>query len=249
MASIKRFIVTAVVMVLAFSVIIGCGRAVVAESAESVMPPGVQVVAYDNNVDYMKLMIQCAEHNTDYSMMLGAIYEAQRNLKIEHMNLGEYNKTNYFVTLDGMLVQNQLIPGNTSYEKCYTEADAIMIAKLMYGEGRGTYSKTELSCIAWTVLNRVDAGYGTIAEVVTAPNQFAYSPRFPTVSDYKYDLVELATDVLDRWSMEKAGMTDVGRTLPSNYLYYGGDGKHNYFRTEWKGGTRWNYSLPSPYEN
>ena len=247
MASIKRFVMSAIVMSVVFSAIIGCGKATVVEPTESVMPPGVQIVAYDASVDYMKLMIQCAEHNTDYSMMMGAIYEAQRNLKIESMGLGTYNQTHYFVTLDGLLVQNQIIPGKSTYEKCYTEADATMLAKVLYLEGRGTYSKTELSCIAWTVLNRVDAGYGTIREVITAPNQFAYKASAPTVSDYGYDLVELATDVLDRWSMERAGMTDVGRTLPNNYLYYGGDGKHNYFRTEWKGGTRWDYSLPTSY--
>lgn len=244
----KRLISTLLTVVALGAVMAACSSVAAVETTESVMPPGVQIVAYDPTVDYMKLMMQCAEHNTDYSMMIGAIYEAQRNLKIERMGLGDYNQTHYFVTLDGLLVQNQIIPGKATYEKCYTEADAVMLAKVLFLEGRGTYSKTELSCIVWTVLNRVDAGYGTIAEVVTAPNQFAYSVSAPTMGDYGYDLVELATDVLDRWSMEKAGMTDVGRTLPSNYLYYGGDGKHNYFRTEYRGGVRWDYSLQSPYE-
>lgn len=40
----------------------------------------------------------------------------------------------------------------------------------------------------------------------------------------------------------------VGRVLPKEYLYFSGDGIRNTFRTQYKGGTRWNWSLPSPYE-
>ena len=44
------------------------------------------------------------------------------------------------------------------YTKRYTETDAVMIAKTMYNEARGISSKTEIACIGWTALNRVDAG-------------------------------------------------------------------------------------------
>ena len=54
---------------------------------------------------------------------------------------------------------------------------------------------------------------------------------------------------IHRWSRKKAGKTIVGRVLPKAYKWYAGDGKHNYFRNQYQGGTRWNYSLPSPYEN
>lgn len=141
-----------------------------------------------------------------------------------------------------------------TYQKLYSSADAVMIARTMFNESRGIQSKTEIACIGWTALNRVDAGSkagfrDTIAGVLTQPNQFAYSAGAPTTSDYGYNLVELATDVLDRWSREKAGQTNVGRVLPRDYMWYAGDGKHNYFRNKYQGGTRWNYSLPSPYEN
>lgn len=214
---------------------------------ESVAPPGIQAVAYDSSVDYMELMIKCAEKDTEYSMMVGALYEEQRNMKIDQLGL-DCEKTNYFTTFDGVAVRNLLVNGEGEIKKCYTDGDAIMLARVMYGEGRGIRSKTELSCIAWTVLNRVDAGMGSIAGVITAPNQFAYSRMSPTISDYDYDLVELAIDVLDRWSAEKAGEVSVGRTLPGNYLWYSGDGQHNYFRTQYRGGNVWNYSLASPYD-
>lgn len=133
------------------------------------------------------------------------------------------------------------------YTKRYTQNDAIMMARVMFLEARGVKSKTEIACIGWTILNRVDAGYGSISKVITAPAQFAYSASARTTSDYGYDLVALATDVLDRWSREKAGQSNVGRVLPKNYLWYAGDGKHNYFRNAYKNGRRWDYSLPSPY--
>ena len=133
------------------------------------------------------------------------------------------------------------------YTKLYTQTDAIMMARVMFLEARGVKSKTEIACIGWTILNRVDAGYGSISAVITSPNQFAYSASASTTSDYGYDLVALATDVLDRWSREKAGQTNVGRVLPSSYKWYAGDGKHNYFRNAYKNGRRWDYSLPSPY--
>lgn len=135
------------------------------------------------------------------------------------------------------------------YTKRYTSTDAVMMARVMFLEARGIKSKTEIACVGWTILNRVDAGYGSIQKVITAPNQFAYRASASTTSDYGYDLIALATDVLNRWSREKAGQAAVGRVLPKGYLWYAGDGKHNYFRNQYKGGTRWNYSLPSPYES
>ena len=131
-----------------------------------------------------------------------------------------------------------------SYQKKYDSDDAVMMARTMWNESRGIQSKTEIACIGWTALNRVDAGAAagfrdTLSGVLTQANQFAYTASAPTTSDYGYNLVELATDVLDRWSREKAGQTNVGRVLPKAYKWYAGD----------QGGTRWNYSLPSPYEN
>lgn len=129
----------------------------------------------------------------------------------------------------------------------YTEQDVTLLAKVAFCEARGIKSKTEIACVMWTILNRYDNGYGTIQAIVTAPSQFAYYSSAPTVSGYGYDLVALAQDVLYRWSKEKNGIADVGRVLPKEYLYFTGDGDHNYFRN--KASKRWNYSLPSPYEN
>lgn len=140
-----------------------------------------------------------------------------------------------------------------AFTKRYTKSDATIIAKIMYGEARGIKSKTEIACIGWCILNRVDAGMGkNIQSVALAANQFYYKAGAPTVSDHGYDLVALATDVLDRWSREKAGQTNVGRVLPKQYKWYAGDGSHNWFYPSWpcKRAQRWNFkSVNSPYPN
>lgn len=140
-----------------------------------------------------------------------------------------------------------------TFTKRYTKSDATIIAKIMYGEARGIKSKTEIACIAWCILNRVDAGMGkNIQSVALAANQFYYKAGAPTVSDHGYDLVALATDVLDRWSREKAGQSNVGRVLPKQYKWYAGDGSHNWFYPSWpcKRAQRWNFkSVSSPYPN
>ena len=45
------------------------------------------------------------------------------------------------------------------------------------------------------------------------------------------------------------GQVEVGRVLPADYLWFSGDSKRNHFRNAYKGGTVWDWSLPSPYED
>lgn len=128
----------------------------------------------------------------------------------------------------------------------YTEQDAIDIAKVLYRECGGVPSKTEQACVAWTILNSVDHNNSTIYSDIRVPNRYVFVENTPV----RPDLLELSYDVLERWSREKRGETDVGRVLPKDYLYFVGDGKHNYFRNKFRGDYQvWDYSLESPYEN
>ena len=132
------------------------------------------------------------------------------------------------------------------YTMYYEESDIIMLAKLMYQECGGIPSDTEKACVVWTVLNRVDEYGGTIYEVVTAKNQFAYYDDRP-VDDVLY---QLAKDVLTRWNNERNGEENVGRVLPHDYLWFSGDGEHNHFRNAYKGQfSIWDYRLETPYES
>lgn len=128
---------------------------------------------------------------------------------------------------------------------------ATMIAKVLYGEARGIKSYTEIACVAWTILNRIDVGYNsTIYGAVTARYQFAYNASNPTVGDYEQDFLAIAHDVILRWEREHDGETNVGRVLPKDYLWFGGHSGHNWFRNVYDNFYNlWDYSLPSPYEN
>lgn len=138
-------------------------------------------------------------------------------------------------------------PTPTPEIKYYTEDEVIMVAKVLYDECRGIASDTEKACVAWTICNRVDAGYAsTISGVIKSPNQFAYRSSAPVWDE----LYALAQDVLTRWNHEKNGMLNVGRVLPSDYLWYSGDGYHNWFRNHYKAAYGyWDYSIESPYES
>lgn len=129
----------------------------------------------------------------------------------------------------------------------FTEKDVIALAKVLYNECRGVPSDMEKACVAWTACNRVDAGYGDMVyDVLTAPNQFAYRENTSVTEE----LYALALDVLTRWNNEKNGMTNVGRVLPKEYMWFRGDGKHNYFRNAFSGSYDiWDYSLDNPYDD
>lgn len=223
------------------------------------IPEGVTVNSYDNNVDYMAKMEKCVADGTESAMILGTIYETQRNMKIDALGM-KYGKTNIFASSNsvqevkagfasakngsnGTTPQPSASP-SPEIKYYFTENDVNIIAKILYNECRGL-PKLEQACVAWVILNRVDAGRfgGSISAVATAPYQFAYSAGTP-VQQMQYDI---AKDVLTRWNLEKNGQTDVGRVLPSNYLFFHGDGRHNYFKTAERSGYYWDYSLPNPY--
>ena len=118
------------------------------------------------------------------------------------------------------------------------------LAQMVFGEARGC-ADTEIAATIWCVLNRYDAGYAnSIFKVVTAEGQFhGYSPNHKVYDD----IYEITVDVIARWIAEKEGATNVGRILPADYLWFGGDGKHNHFRNAYKTSNRWDWSLPTPY--
>ena len=127
--------------------------------------------------------------------------------------------------------------------------EIMMLARLVYCEGRGVASQTEQACIIWTVLNRVDAYGKSISETILAPHQFSYKEDVPFYDDFDRDLRELARDVLQRWTLENMGEADVGRVLPSNYLFFAGKNGHNWFRIGYTDTECWDYSLTSPYNS
>lgn len=117
-----------------------------------------------------------------------------------------------------------------------------LLARTIYAEARGLQTM-EQAAVGWCVLNRVDAGYGTVKEVLTAPYQFAsYN------GDLHSEQLKIANDVLVRWHLEAhTGVESVYRVLPSEYLWFTGDGSHNHFRDSYDGGNYWNWDCVNPY--
>lgn len=143
------------------------------------------------------------------------------------------------------IVPPEVIPPDPVDLYLASQEELEVLAKIVYQEAGGIPDKAEQAAVIWCILNRVDVGQGgdTILEVATHPKQFAYYPNNPATDELK----ELAQDVITRWSREKSGETDVGRTLPKEYVFFTGDGEHNNFTVEWNGTDKWDWSLPSPY--
>ena len=124
--------------------------------------------------------------------------------------------------------------------------DISIIAQVLYHECRAL-PKLEQSAVVWVVLNRVDSDLfyfpDTIVEVCTQKNQFAYRKDAPVLDE----LCDIAEDVLIRHHREANGDEKAGRTLPPEYTYFWGDGRHNYFRTDYRSHDYWDWSLPNPY--
>ena len=133
--------------------------------------------------------------------------------------------------------------------KHFSESTYIKGAILLHGEAGGIPSLTEQSGVLWIVCNRVDSESSffpdDIESVIEQEGQFdGYIPgETYTEADY-----ELAVDVFERWYREKNGETEVGRTLPKEYLFFLGDGEHNHFTTTQNGlPYKFGSQLISPY--
>lgn len=119
-------------------------------------------------------------------------------------------------------------------------------ARTLYGEANGVQSKMEKAAVIWSALNRFDAGYGSLLGIIENKSHYnGYSKNHPVTAENK----ALCLDVLCRYYAEKDGYQNVGRVLPSDYLWFRGDGAHNYFRNAFHGGSIWDWSLPNPYES
>lgn len=141
-------------------------------------------------------------------------------------------------------VQMRRISMQREYEYIPNPVEVELIGRTIWGEAGGVQSKAERAAVAWCILNRVDAYGQSIEEVVTAPWQFH---GYRTEGECPAEHLELAVDVLTRWYAEKCGATEVGRTLPADYLYFVGDGWRNHFSVEYESDDFWDWSLANPY--
>lgn len=119
---------------------------------------------------------------------------------------------------------------NTAMEAIPDElvAEAALLA---WGEYSGS-DYAQRTAPIWCACNRADAWGLPLDEVM-------HSDAFHgllTEREVPEEWYGLARETLACWELEKMGYIDVGRTLPSEYLYFGGNGEYNTYRTQYTGG-------------
>lgn len=112
---------------------------------------------------------------------------------------------------------------------------AELAGRAVWGEAGGIQDYAQRAAVVWCACNRADAWDMDIGDVLNV-DQFHGLAIRGTVPEQH---VELARDVLARWTLEAEGWQDVGRVLPNRFLYFEGDGRVNHFSTQFGGGEYW----------
>lgn len=112
---------------------------------------------------------------------------------------------------------------------------AELAGRAVWGEAGGIQDYAQRAAVIWCACNRADAWDMDIGDVLTVDQFHGLAIRGEVPPQH----VELARDVLARWTLESEGWVDVGRVLPSRFLYFEGNGVINLFSTEYGGGEYW----------
>ena len=135
----------------------------------------VTVRGYDPEVDYMRAMKQALEDGSPYAMEVGAIYERQRNMKIQELELPQ-EQTAYFSQYGEAEEILEAMAQAEAPKAAYTQADLDLLSRLIYAEAGCTWIPDWVQrMVGSVVLNRVESQYypDTIREVIYQPGQYA----------------------------------------------------------------------------
>lgn len=111
----------------------------------------------------------------------------------------------------------------------YTSEEITLVCQTVYGEARGC-SKEEQQLVVWCICNRVDHSGTSVEQVVTADRQFhGYDPENPVTEE----IFENVTEVLEAWSRNEEALVYEPYATTTEYRYFSGDGRHNWYREEW----------------
>lgn len=111
----------------------------------------------------------------------------------------------------------------------YSSYEVTLLCQTVWGEARGC-SREEQMLVVWCICNRADSSGKSIEQVVLQPNQFyGYNPEHPVTNEIR----EVVYEVLDAWSRNETALVYEPYATSPNYLYFSGDGVHNWFREEY----------------
>lgn len=112
---------------------------------------------------------------------------------------------------------------------------AELVGRAVWGEAGGIQDYAQRAAVVWCACNRADAWEMEISDVLTVDQFHGLAIK----GEVPVEHVELARDVLARWTLETEGWLDVGRVLPERFLFFEGNGTINLFSTEYGGGEYW----------
>lgn len=128
----------------------------------------------------------------------------------------------------------------------FTEQDIYLLAQLLCGDktidGDGEYDidyikpsksdEKEIGKVLCVVMNRVRSKDfpNTIKEVVLAPKQFSVMPK-----NSRKNPSESAINIVKNWCTRYDNWDKSIQIIPTNHLYFTGNGKINTTSTSWKG--------------
>ena len=145
----------------------------------------ITVTGFDPDVDYMRAMQRTLEDGSPYALQAGAIYEQQRNQKIDSLKLNQ-KKTNYFSSYTTAAQIKSAMAADAKPK--YTEDDLDLLSRLIYAEVGCSWIPDWVQRMTGSVvLNRVASAYypNTIREVIYQPGQ--YSPTWDGSIEKKPD--------------------------------------------------------------
>lgn len=163
-------------VLLAMSLLAGCLCAGGLTASAAGLQEYISVTGYDPKVDYMQAMRRAANDGSAYALQVGAIYEQQRNLKIDDMHL-EREKTSFFTTYSTAAEIRAAIEADL--RPAYTQEELDLLARIIYAEVGSTWIPDWVQrMVGSVVLNRVKSSRypNTIRDVIYQPGQ--YSPTW-----------------------------------------------------------------------
>ncbi len=126
----------------------------------------------------------------------------------------------------------------------YTEEEMNYIGRLITAEAGGL-SNEEMRAVAMTVLHRVDNPKwpNDIIQVINQDGQYADEDMPAYASDRA---LEAAFEALDQWNLAKNSLIpEEDFRLPEKFIYFFGDGRHNYFYCYEKGAVVFYDDMPN----
>lgn len=181
----------------------------------------ITVTGYDPDVDYMTMMLRALKDGSAYAMQVGAIYEQQRNLKIEKLNMS-YAKTTYFTDYTTAKEILAAIEAAKRPKPSYTEEDLDLLARIINAEAGCDWIPDWVQrMVGSVVLNRVKSKYfpNTIREVIYQPGQ--YGPVYNGMINYTptKKAIENARYVLENGSTCPANVTGQNGVISGSGVY------------------------------